>query len=245
MPQPPPYMPQGGRFSVGGGGGASQQATFNGEPSDGFAQVVNAINAMGGQVLWQQPPTAAKFFLPKKDTWNTGGFTMKYDGDLQIQRSAPNQTTARVSLKLQWGSFLPLALTYAAFVFVMAMFNYMFALYGFFIGAILIAFAAWQVSSQLPDKILAELFRNLGGAPAAPAYAPGPATQRPSYTPQPATPVLAPTPAPAPAPAAAASGGDNTATIVEQIKQLAGLRDAGAITPEEFEAKKAELLKRI
>jgi uncharacterized membrane protein YdbT with pleckstrin-like domain len=35
------------------------------------------------------------------------------------------------------------------------------------------------------------------------------------------------------------------ASIPEQIQQLATLRDAGTITPEEFEAKKAELLKRM
>lgn len=46
---------------------------------------------------------------------------------------------------------------------------------------------------------------------------------------------------PAAAPAAAAS----TADVPEQIEQLARLRDAGHITPEEFEAKKSELLGRM
>jgi hypothetical protein len=32
---------------------------------------------------------------------------------------------------------------------------------------------------------------------------------------------------------------------MEQIKQLAQLRDIGAVTPAEFEAKKAELLARL
>jgi uncharacterized membrane protein YdbT with pleckstrin-like domain len=41
----------------------------------------------------------------------------------------------------------------------------------------------------------------------------------------------------APAPAAA--------SIPDQIQQLAALRDQGSITPEEFEAKKTELLKRM
>ena len=40
-------------------------------------------------------------------------------------------------------------------------------------------------------------------------------------------------------------GSSTAPEIVDQIKQLAGLRDAGAITVQEFEAKKAELLKRI
>lgn len=47
----------------------------------------------------------------------------------------------------------------------------------------------------------------------------------------------APPPAAAPAPAGP--------SIVEQIKQLGELRDAGLISPEEFEAKKAELLSRM
>jgi hypothetical protein len=47
-------------------------------------------------------------------------------------------------------------------------------------------------------------------------------------------------PAAAPAPAAPAAPG-----VPEQIEQLARLRDQGHITPEEFEAKKAELLDRM
>jgi hypothetical protein len=42
----------------------------------------------------------------------------------------------------------------------------------------------------------------------------------------------------------AASAGNETDAI-EQIRRLGELRDAGLLTPEEFEAKKAELLRRI
>lgn len=52
----------------------------------------------------------------------------------------------------------------------------------------------------------------------------------------------APPPAPvapaAPAPAPAAPQGD----MIEQLKELAGLRDAGILTEEEFAAQKAKLL---
>jgi PH (Pleckstrin Homology) domain-containing protein/putative oligomerization/nucleic acid binding protein len=47
---------------------------------------------------------------------------------------------------------------------------------------------------------------------------------------------------------APATGGADTGTIespTEQLKKLAELRDAGIVTPEEFEAKKAELLARM
>lgn len=227
-------MPQMPRGFTGGGGGASQQATFNGEPGDAFNQAINALTAMNAQLLWQQPPASAKFMLPRKDTWITSGFAMKYDGELQVQKSSPTQTTARLQLKLQWGSFVPLALTWLAVVFVMGMFNIYVAVYGLFFMAVLVAYSAWQVSSQLPDKILAEFFRTVGGAPATPQPQP--------FQPPPAQP-HAPAPAPAPSPTSAAAGG--SAAIMEQIKQLGGLRDAGVLTPEEFEAKKAELLKRI
>jgi len=58
--------------------------------------------------------------------------------------------------------------------------------------------------------------------PSAPAAAAPPATAAPS----------APAAAPAPAP-------------MDQLSQLAALRDSGAITPAEYEAKKSELLARI
>jgi len=51
--------------------------------------------------------------------------------------------------------------------------------------------------------------------------------------------------APTPAAPAGLSGGDDTARIMEQIKQLGALKDAGVLSAAEFEAKKAELLARI
>ena len=44
---------------------------------------------------------------------------------------------------------------------------------------------------------------------------------------------------PPPAPAAAAPGGSS---LVDQLTQLAQLRDAGVLTPDEFESAKAKLL---
>ena len=47
---------------------------------------------------------------------------------------------------------------------------------------------------------------------------------------------------PAPAPAPAAPSADE---VTKTLASLAALRDSGAITPEEYEAKKTELLARI
>jgi len=224
-PLPPiPQMPR----SLSMGGGPTQHATLNCEPADAFAQALRAITATGGQVSWQQAPTSARFMIGKKDFMNTGGFTIKYDGDLQVQKTGPGQTTARFSLKVNWGSYVPLG---ASTVVVFLLMSYYFVALGLLFLIAILAYSAWAVSSQLPESLLQDIIRNLqaGGASAAPSQTPPPRSAPP---PPPPPPSSAPTP-------------NDTASIVEQIKQLAGLRDANAITNEEFEAKKAELLKRI
>ena len=64
---------------------------------------------------------------------------------------------------------------------------------------------------------------------------------RPQLARVPATP-SDPMPAPAPLPTDAT---DSLATFVEQLQELARLRDQGLLTPREFTAKKTELLQRI
>jgi hypothetical protein len=73
-----------------------------------------------------------------------------------------------------------------------------------------------------------------GAAPAAPA--PAPATPAPAPAPQAAPATIAPAPSPS-----GPSSSDDAATLL----RLADLRDKGAITPEEYEAKKSEILARM
>jgi hypothetical protein len=61
-------------------------------------------------------------------------------------------------------------------------------------------------------------------------------------TPSPAPEAAPPPPAPAPAPAAREMSSEE---ITRSLGQLADLRDRGAISPEEYEAKKQELLERL
>lgn len=237
MPQMPP-MARG--FST--TGGTSKQVTLTGAPQDVFAQATRAIAANGGELHWQQPPAAAKFLLGHKNIWTTGGVVLKYDGDLQVTPAATGQSTARFTLKLQWGSAIPLLLLQVFAVIFAAMFNFYIAAFALILIAASLGFTAWSASSGVPEKVLEQVIKSLhgGGAPA-PSYQP-----QQSYSPPPAPPAyVPPTPAPAAPPAPAQAGGGDAAVIMEQIKQLGGLRDAGVLTPEEFEAKKAELLKRI
>jgi Short C-terminal domain len=49
-------------------------------------------------------------------------------------------------------------------------------------------------------------------------------------------------PQPEPAPAPAPSSGDGENSTIEQLKELASLKDQGILTEEEFEAQKAKVL---
>lgn len=243
-----------GFSGAGASGGVSKQATFSGSAQDAFNQATNAINAtsaaskgvFSSQLIAQQPPSAARFETICKSTWSTLGFAIKYDGDLQIQPAGPNQVTARYSLKLQWGSAMGLIISQGVMVVLAAAFNWTIAAYLLFFIVGSVGYTAWNLSSNVPEKALTEFMKHLqGGAPAGGGFVSQPFQPAPQQqvTPQPAAP--APAPAPSPTPAPAASGGGDASAIMEQIKQLGSLRDAGVLTPEEFEAKKAELLKRI
>jgi len=267
-PQPPPYapppqMPQMPQMPAmanmargfsGAGGGNSKQVNVAGAPMAAFDAAMRAIEGMGAEVHYRQPPQGAKFLLAYKSTWSTMGVSIKYDGDVQVAPTGADQSAVRLSLKVRWGSAMPLFLTQAALTFFGSMFNLYFAVYFFFILALFLGITAWTVSGSLPEKLLKEIGDKIGQgggfapAPQAQAYpVPQPQAYRPAPAYQPA-PQAAPAPMPAtPTPAAPAglSGGDDTARIMEQIKQLGALRDAGILSPAEFEAKKAELLARI
>jgi hypothetical protein len=77
--------------------------------------------------------------------------------------------------------------------------------------------------------------------PAPPLRAAAPMPEMLPATPAPA----AAAPAPAPAPAAPKPRDMTSEEITSSLDRLADLRDRGAVTPEEYEAKKAELLGRL
>jgi hypothetical protein len=96
-------------------------------------------------------------------------------------------------------------------------------------------------------SIWRQMFGGVGqlrrGTPYGMQPAPPPMPPRAAAAPRPAAPVAAPAVAPAVTPAA--SKVPPRTDALETITKLATLRDAGLITPQEFDAKKAELLKQI
>lgn len=249
-PQPQGYapaMPQMANLArgfSGGGGGNTRQVNLSSAPMDAYAAAMRVIEGAGAEVHWAQAPQGAKFVLTRKSFWSTLGMPIKYDGDLQIAPHGPGQSTARLSLKIRWGSAAGLMLSQAAVVLIGSMFNIYIAYYGLFFIAISLGITAWTVSSKVPEQALKQLGDQIaaGGGFAAP-----PAPQQPPAYGAPPAPAYGAAPAPAPVayqPAPAPAGGD-AAKIMEQIKQLGALRDAGVLTPAEFDAKKAELLARL
>lgn len=244
----PMQMP---RASFAAGGGTSKQSNFSGSVQDAFNQSLNALTQTNStskgtimsQVTWQQPPQAARFEMVCKSLWATLGFPIKYDGEIQIQASGQNQVAARFNLKANWGSAMGLIITQAAVAVFAIMLNPYYGSFALFLVLGSIGFTAWNVSTGMPDKALEQIFTNLqgGGAAAAVPQTPAQPAATYSYVPQPQPPS---TPTPQTPPTPASSGGEASA-IMEQIKQLGSLRDAGVLTTEEFETKKAELLKRI
>lgn len=244
---PPPPMPNIGAMARGfagsAGGGNSKQININAPAPAAFDTAMGVIDGMGAEVHYRQPPQGARFLHSYKSMWSTLGIPIKYDGELQVAPNGPAQSVARVSLKVRWGSALPLFLTQAAFTFFASMFNIYFAVYLFFFMALFIGISAWTVSGSIPEKALKDIADKIaqggGFAPApqpAPGYAPPvqqPPAQAPAYA---APPPAAPQPAP--------PSGDSAA-IMEQLKQLGALQAAGVLTPAEFEAKKADLLSRL
>jgi len=241
-------MPQMARgFAGAASGGTSSQANFTGRQEDVFNGAVGAIAATNGQVTSQHPPSAATFLIGYKNFWTTGGVVLKYDGDLSVQPASATDVTARFALRLQWNSYIPLGLTQVGAVILLAMTNYAIAAFAFILMIVGVAWTAWAASNSVPQTVLALILKNMHSGATAPVQA-APVPQSPRPVPQAAaqpTPQPAPAPVAAPVPAPAVAASADTATIVEQIKQLAGLRDSGVITNEEFETKKAELLSRI
>lgn len=102
--------------------------------------------------------------------------------------------------------------------------------------------------SKVDGKTIADTIRaRLASQPAQAgpqygAYPPAPPQQMAGHMPP-------PPPQPAAPMAPAAAGGQGLVTTPEQIygalEQLGRLRDGGVLTPQEFEAKKAELLRRL
>jgi hypothetical protein len=263
MPPQPPFG-GGSRFSVGGmgamGGGFDAQSIAPMDQRATFEHVARALPNATTQVLGQQPPSMFMIEINQKYL----GMATRYRGTVTLVGQGPQQTVVQAKLGVDWGSTIPTFIAVAVIALMGAWLsssNFMtmhLAGFNILFGIVSAAGMAWSLSSDQPKKIANQLLARLAGGPVeAPKTGgfqmpkmdmkmPGmgganPFAQQPAQPPmqQPTQHYAPPQPAAPVAPATA------DPSPIEQLERLAKLRDSGIVTAEEFEAKKAEILKRL
>ncbi len=243
------------------------QVGLNVDQGTAFAQAIAAVGTINGQVMWQAPPQTIKYSVIKKDFWTTGGQKVTYVGDITVTGSGPRQSQVRIDCKPE---SISKQMTIAIGVTILGVFLNIYTGLAFIIlilGAASLAWQAYSLTSTVPkemaEKLLSQLQMGTYGATAGAQQSytpPPPPPPQQSYTPPPPPPQAngayappppppgqyAPPPPPPPhVPQPPANAAPAESGLVEQMKQLAQMRDMGAITAEEFDAKKAEILKRL
>ncbi len=197
-------------------------------PAEAFDYTRGALQAAGATLGAQSAPALVEFTLTRKDM-ETGSVEVLMPGRAVIAPTGDGQAAVTLTIDPATQFLLyAVGLGLAALLFG-----------GFFLGSLnglwfLIvlggeAYLFWNVFNKWPGDALNAIRAKMqassavsGGAPIVP----------------PAAPIFTP-----PSPAAVAPA--NAADIADQIRHLAELRDQGHLTQAEFDAKKAELLKRI
>lgn len=226
------------QFGAVGGGGTPFQVSLG--LAEAYERLMSRIRGGDVEIEWEQPPSGARFVAYYKDFINTAGTRVKYAGNLTLQEVSPGVSTVRLGLSLNWGSTVPLLVGVAMLGIMLALTNLMFAPYMFLFVIVVGAGVVWQCSSQFPAKLMNRWKQGLpmmtGQAPGAMAGARPPPSQAPA-------PVSRPPPPPSAAPPAAP--GESRPSPVERLKQLNELKEAGAITQEDYDAKKQEILQEL
>lgn len=232
---PPPPPPPPPRVLTRTSGGTDQQIALAVDQNEAFDRSLQALQAAGCEVQWQGRPNDIKFGFVKKSAWSTFGFPVSYSGDLSVARTAPRESLVRYNIKVNWNTAWPVFISSLVVLVLLMMMNPYYMAFGLLLLIVALGGSAWTLAGSIPQKTSAVIQAQLKAGGLAQGYAPSP---------QPAPPQPPPRVDPAPPPEAArpAAGGD---AVFDQIKKLAELRDMGAITAADFEAKKADLLARL
>lgn len=133
--------------------------TVAADPMTAYSQALGAIQMLGGQVTWQNPPATAQFVISKKDFMNTGGVNVRYSGELLVSSMNPGQSMLALSLKPDWGSAVPLLAMMAVCMLVLFFMNG--NMLWIMVGAVGCGMSAWNVANKLPNGIAKDVFRQL------------------------------------------------------------------------------------
>jgi len=199
-------------------------------PPDAFGYTRDALQAAGVALGAQSPPAHIAFSLTRRD-FETGSVDAIMPGRALIAEAPEGKATVTLSVDPATQFILYAAgIGLVALLFGGLLFGNMENLW-FLIVLGGEAWLFWCVFSKWPSDALAMIDARMRASNAVSAVAPPPPPAAPIFSPPPPSAPTAPT--------------ANAADIAEQIRHLAELRDQGHITQEEFDTKKAELLKRI
>lgn len=246
MPPPPPPMPP-RPISHG-----ARQVVVPMDQPNAMHMATGLLPRVGGEVVNQSPVQIA---------FRLGNYlTGRHTGTIDSFPQGPGRTAVNVTLKSDYTSLVPAALILLVTSIIVAillakssvdgmysgMYNnpYQPATPGigsyltwpivFGIDALVLGLAAWMLAGPMLEARKAKLMnalQSIGGMPPGMPGMPG----APGFGPQPG-PVLHAVPG---------QGTPVPATPFEQLRKLAELRDSGAISVDDFERAKAEIMKKV
>lgn len=226
-------MQRGSSFS--GGSGSASQGSVNADASTTFNIAAQAITAAGGQVMLQSPPQSMRVAVTKMDFVNTSWMKVRFAGDIVITPAGSRQCTVQV--KYQAENLMAIVGTSVAVTLVAVVLNAQTGLGGLMLllGIAATAWTAYNLSNSLPKSMAEKLVLEIqmqaqsGATPIRQA----------------ATPVTPSSPPRAQTSMSSDGAMNDGSSVVANMRKLQELRDMGALTAAEFEAKKAEILKRL
>jgi len=195
-----------------------------------FDHVVEALSTGGGVVKSHTAPDQIDFTIAR-NSWETWPGEVAIAGRAIITRAGEGSSTVAIALEPPVPALVVVPV--AAFVGIAMSYwlNRDVTMFWILLIAAIAAYYAWGVFQKWPADALAAAVGSIQGQPAAATvFAPA----RPSTPPHARAPRANPAPAAAPA-----------VDVVDQIRKLGELRDAGLLSTEEFNAKKTELLERL
>ena len=198
-------------------------------PAEAFDYTRGALQASGVSIGVMAPPAHIEFALTRKDV-ETGSIDAVMPGRAVVAPSADGQSTVTLTIDpatqfILYAAGLGLAALLFGGIFMGSLNGVWFVLV---LGAE--AYLLWSIFNKWPNDALNAIRGKMQASSAVSGGAPIVSPVAPIFTP----------PSSSNAPASA-----NAADIADQIRHLAELRDQGHLTQAEFDAKKAELLKRI
>lgn len=220
-----------------------------------FNAIAHAITSNNGQVKFTQPPSSMSFETSRRAV----GLNVRYDGLIQVASMGPQQSAVRVQLQPVKGTLTPLFYVGAIVSLFMMFIWYItmnLGLFGLLLGIVASGAQYYALANTAPremsEKILAAMTSgpalstsasSTGAAKSFLSKLTSPQAFVSAFTNQSSVPATPSAVTIAPAVSSPSSLSENP--VFEQLKQLGNLRDAGILTSDEFDRKKAELLARL